>query len=297
MNNIVAAVVVTYNRKKLLKECLENLLNQDYRNLDILVIDNASTDGTEAIVSQFEDKRVKYINTGKNLGGAGGFQFGVQKAVIQGYDYLWLMDDDTMPTKSALQALMAFATANPQFGFLSSKVLWKDGSICNMNIPKVTIDSKLHNFGGNPSRIVMASFVSFFVPARVVKKVGLPIKEFFIWGDDIEYSRRISRQFNCYFIPESIVIHKSVANIGSNIATDSNDRLNRYRYAYRNEVYIYRREGFAGWIHLLLKTVLHILRVVFKAPDNKKERLSIIWNSTKKGFRFHPQIEFVEVKQ
>lgn len=296
MDNTVAAVIVTYNRKQLLKECLSNLLRQSYSNLDVLVVDNDSTDGTTELVHRFTDKRVKYINTGKNFGGAGGFQFGVREAVKRGYDYLWLMDDDTMPTETALKSLMDFAKAHPNFGFLSSKVLWKDKSICNMNIPKVSINRKLQNFDGDPSQILMASFVSFFVPSKVVKKVGLPIKEFFIWGDDIEYSRRISRQLDCYFVPDSVVIHKSASNNGSNIATDSIDRLNRYNYAYRNEVYIYRREGLGGWIHLILKTILHIMRVIIKAPNNKKERLSIIWQSTKNGFRFDPQIEFVEVR-
>lgn len=296
MDNTVAAVIVTYNRKQLLKECLSNLLRQSYSNLDVLVVDNDSTDGTTELVHRFTDKRVKYINTGKNLGGAGGFQFGIREAVKRGYDYLWLMDDDTMPTETALKSLMDFAKAHPNFGFLSSKVLWKDKSICNMNIPKVSINRKLQNFDGDPSQILMASFVSFFVPSKVVKKVGLPIKEFFIWGDDIEYSRRISRQLDCYFVPDSVVIHKSASNNGSNIATDSIDRLNRYNYAYRNEVYIYRREGLGGWIHLILKTILHIMRVIIKAPNNKKERLSIIWQSTKNGFRFDPQIEFVEVR-
>ena len=294
MNNTIAAVVVTYNRKHLLKECIDHLFNHSLNGLDVLVIDNASTDGTDEMVSQFSNDQLKYINTGKNLGGAGGFQFGIRKAMELGYDYLWLMDDDTMPSPTALQYLVEFSQSHQDIGFLSSKVLWKDGSLCNMNIPKVTINKKLKHFDGDPSEIVMASFVSFFVPANVVQKVGLPIKEFFIWGDDIEYSRRISRLFKCFFIPQSVVIHKSASNNGSNIATDSVERLNRYQYAYRNEVYIYRREGLAGWIHLLLKTVLHIARVAIKASDHRKERLGIIFHSTIKGLKFNPKIEFVK---
>lgn len=293
MNKRVAAIVVTYNRKKLLKECIDALLGQTYRELDVLIIDNASTDGTEELVKKYTDSRVKYINTGSNLGGAGGFQFGVKKGAELNDDYLWLMDDDSIPTPTALAELMSAAEKLGEFGFLSSKVLWKDKTMCKMNVPKVSLNHKLSDFTGAPKEIIMGTFVSFFVPVAVVKKVGLPIKEFFIWADDFEYSRRISRSFPAYFIPKSIIIHKSKSNSGSNIVDDTPERFNRYRYAYRNEVYVYRREGISGWVHLILKTVLHTSKVIVKAKGDKKQRLQIIWSSTKKGLKFNPQIEYL----
>ena len=106
----IAAVVVTYNRKDLLLECLNCLQAQDFSNapqqnatLDILVIDNASTDNThEALQFLIEDKAIRYYNTGSNLGGAGGFNYGMRKAVELGYDYVWVMDDDCMPHDDTL---------------------------------------------------------------------------------------------------------------------------------------------------------------------------------------------------
>ena len=78
----VAAVVVTYNRKQLLKECIEALLAQKAKHLRIFIIDNASTDGTEEYVKGLIDgERVVYLNTGENLGGAGGFCFGIKEAM------------------------------------------------------------------------------------------------------------------------------------------------------------------------------------------------------------------------
>ena len=97
------AIVVTYNRRDLLIECVNALLNQT-EQVDIMVIDNASTDGTEGALQGYRDqKHVQYINTGKNLGGAGGFNFGIRKAYEQGYKYFWIMDDDTIPAENALQ--------------------------------------------------------------------------------------------------------------------------------------------------------------------------------------------------
>lgn len=294
MDAKVVTVVVTYNRKTLLQECIKALLMQTYQNLDVLVIDNASTDGTEELVRSIDDPRVIYQNTGANLGGAGGFQFGIKKGAALNPDYLWLMDDDSIPTPTALKELMTAAQKLGDFGFLSSKVLWKDHSLCNMNIPKVSLNHKLKEFDGLPKKIIMGTFVSFFVPVKVVKKVGLPIKEFFIWADDFEYSRRISRQYPAYFVPASVIIHKCKSNNGSNIVTDSPDRFKRYQYAYRNEVYVYRREGFSGWVHLFLKTILHLTKVLLKSPNDKGKRLHIIWMSTKEGFSFNPQVEYLK---
>lgn len=103
--NKYAEVIVTYNRKKLLKENIEALLNQTFKDHDILIVDNNSNDGTKEMVAEIQDKRIKYYNTGKNLGGAGGFAFGLRKAIELGYLYAWIMDDDSIPEKRHCKAL------------------------------------------------------------------------------------------------------------------------------------------------------------------------------------------------
>ena len=105
MNKIVA-LVVTYNRKNMLKENIESLLNQNTSEFDILIVDNASTDGTEELVKSFKNDRIIYKNTGANLGGAGGFNYGVRLSIEKGYDYCWLMDDDTIPKNNSLEELI-----------------------------------------------------------------------------------------------------------------------------------------------------------------------------------------------
>ena len=76
MKGRIAAIVVTYNRREMLKSCAEFILNQEGASADLLIIDNASTDGTEEYITPLIDgARVKYYNTGSNLGGAGGFQW------------------------------------------------------------------------------------------------------------------------------------------------------------------------------------------------------------------------------
>lgn len=295
----VAGIVVTYNRKKLLLENIESLLKQTQKSLlTIIVIDNDSTDGTrEALYSYVKKKNIIYVNTGKNLGGAGGFHYGIRYAAEKGFDYIWVMDDDCIPTKTALESLLcASQKLDGKFGFLASKVLWKDHSICKMNIQRSTLWSNVSNWNKEIVPIIMSSFVSLFVSTKVVYKYGLPIKEFFIWTDDWEYTRRISRELPCYLVNTSVVIHKSKNNLAANIATDVSDRLNRYDYLYRNDVFLYRREGINGIVYDTLRIIVHTLRVLRYAQNKKIDRLKKIYNATYKGFFFNPMIEYPKSK-
>ena len=98
----VLAVVVTHNRKNLLERCIENLKSQSYKNLEILVINNGSTDGTkEMLVS----KRINFIDQ-QNLGAAKGWFEGLNYACKNNYDFCWLMDDDGYPDYKALEKLV-----------------------------------------------------------------------------------------------------------------------------------------------------------------------------------------------
>lgn len=294
-NKRVVAVIVTYNRKELLKECINALLTQNYNNCDILVVDNASTDGTkEFIKNELKNKKVYYSNTGLNLGGAGGFNYGIKKAYEMGYDFFWVMDDDCIVHNDSLTKLLdADIKLNGEYGFLSSKVLWKDNSVCKMNIQKTKMTEWLKDFNKNYQSIVLASFVSLFIKRETVEAFGLPIKDFFIWTDDWEYTRRISRKKKCYFISDSIVTHKSKENIGASIAI-VDDRLERFKYLYRNDCVLYRGEGIKGWLLFKLRILLHKYRIFKSNKIDKKERYKIINDAIKEGKKFYPKIEYVK---
>lgn len=294
-NKKVIAVIVTYNRKKLLKESIEAILNQDYDNCITLIIDNASTDGTYDYIKEFVDgNKIIYKNTGSNLGGAGGFNYGMKEAYKLGCDFMWIMDDDCIAHKDTLtEFLKADEKLNGKYGFLSSKVLWEDNSICLMNKQKKTFSTWLKDFDTNYQEIALGSFVSFFVKSSTVKKYGLPIKDFFIWSDDWEYSRRISRNEKCYFISSSIVTHKCKENIGASIASVDEDRLDRFKYLYRNDCVLYRGEGIKGKILLEIRLLLHKARILKSDKKDKKIRIKIINDAVKEGKKFYPEIEKV----
>ena len=290
----VVAVVVTHNRKECLLRCIDALRGQREAKTDILVVDNASDDGTaEALVPLMEEGVIYYRNTGRNLGGAGGFNFGMRLAVEAGYDRLWVMDDDCIPAPDALAALLqADGWLGGDYGFLSGIAYWRDGSLCRMNVQKTGLWRKLEDPTAPLTPVVMATCVSAFVPAARVREVGLPIREFFIWSDDLEYTRRLSRRYPCYAVGGCRVLHDMCHNNKVNIATDSLDRLSRYAYLYRNEVYVYRREGVAGWLYLLARVGYHLGKIWLRSPQ-KGKRMRVILSSFFEGLGFHPPIEEV----
>ena len=293
----VTAVVVTYNRLEMLKKTIESLLKQSHF-CDIIVINNSSTDNTEEWLKEYtkNSTSVSFYNTGKNLGGAGGFNFGMKKAVENGCEYVWIMDDDCQPHYDALEKLMdADNILGEDYGYLSSVVLWTDGTECKMNRQKIkkSYYEYSHFLSDGLIQVEQSTFVSLLFPVRTLKKVGLPITDFFIWGDDIEFTRRITvrNSMPSFMVTKSKVTHAMKTNSGSSIATDDAERIDRYKYAFRNEGYLYRKEGLRGICYYIAKCGLNFLRILTKAKNTRLKRCSVLISSMIKGFFFNPGVE------
>lgn len=297
MEKRVVATIVTHNRKDLLLECIAAIRRQvGGTGADILVVDNASTDGTGEAVEALYGDEVFYLNTGANLGGAGGFNLGMRWACENGYDYCWVMDDDCIPLDNALEALVdadrRLGESGAEYGFLSSRILWKDGSLCRMNIQRETMYRPVRDWNRSLIPVTMASFVSMWIPTEIIRKLGLPIREFFIWTDDWEFSRRISRSCSCYLVNDSVCTHLCRSNQGADISSSPEEGLERFRYLYRNDVYLYRREGVRGFMYQVLRLSLHMLRILTGGMPGRRKRMRIVAGATISGFSFRPEIEY-----
>lgn len=294
----VVAIVVTYNRKHLLKENLECLQKQNADNLDILIIDNCSTDGTEDYIKDYiGQENVYYIKMEKNLGGAGGFNIGIKEAYKRGYDYFWIMDDDTMPKEDCLQQLLkADEMLKGNYGFLCSYVKWTDGTYCVMNGPHISNNwmEKVDLLDDGLLAVESASFVSIFIPAKAVRECGLPVKEFFIWGDDVEYTERLAQKYPCYLCKKSEVIHKMGSNCNTNIVIDSKERLNRYQYMFRNRFFIAKKKGTVAVLKYCFWILKQLKGAFIHAENYRFRRCRIILKGMLKGIVFSPKIEKAE---
>lgn len=295
--NKVAAVVVTYNRKELLKECIE-ALKASTCSVDIIIVDNNSTDGTKEYIADLIGKDVIYKRLKKNLGGAGGFSAGMKYAVKRGYEYVWIMDDDTIVKKDTLEVLLkAKDEISDDFGFISSSVKWIDGSDCKMNMQtyKTNITDYEKTYAAKGIYPVKAAtFVSLLFSSDAIKQIGLPLKEYFIWGDDKEYTLRMSNEFACYNVVDSQVVHKMNNNEGSNITKDDIGRIDRYYYAYRNDFATARSQGIKDLLIYMAGFMLNAVRIILFAPSNKSKRLGIMLKGLKDGIAFRPRVRYVK---
>lgn len=237
----VAAVVVSYNREELLAESIAAILAQT-RAVDALVIvDNASTDDSLA-VARAAAPHADVLALSRNTGGAGGFAVGIAQAVtMHDVDWVWIMDDDTVPTPSALAELLSVAvqSVDGEPAVLASRVLWTDGRDHPMNTPRTkpfagaALRRSSASAGGVPVR--SASFVSSMVSAKAIGELGYPIADYFLWNDDFEYSTRLIRNGIGIYCPQSIVVHKTRV-LGS---TDA-DPGARFYWEVRNKVWLFR---------------------------------------------------------
>ena len=139
----------------------------------------------------------------------------------------------------------------------------------------------------------MCSFVSLLVKTDVIKEVGLPIGEYFIWTDDYEYTGRISLRYSSYMVSSSKVVHAMKTHTRVNFATDDVSRINRYHYIYRNDVHCYRQYGFRGWMYIILKDIYTLFNIIVNSKDEKMSRIKIVLKGFKEGLSFNPQIEML----
>lgn len=262
----IIAVVVTFNRCNLLMETLVAIENQTVKPAQIILIDNNSNDGTAQLVKSRRQKvELRYERLQENIGGAGGFKLGMQYAYELGADWLWCMDDDCVPNLDSLEKLILALNneAIADAGFLSSRVLWTNGSPCLMNLP-VAHSQWIEPHGHNPllSRISGSSFVSILISRNAIETVGYPVKEFFIWFDDAEYTRRISAVMTAYLVTDSVVLHKTPRNIEPLAFSEINETsLWKYRYGIRNECSFHLRiDGIGSVLIFIVKIIRRMIK-------------------------------------
>lgn len=195
MTGFVTAVVVTYNRKELLLQCLEAIGRQARMPDRLLLVDNASTDGTVALLRSegwLDRAEVELLQLPKNGGGAGGFSIGLQRAIDDGADWIWMMDDDATPHPTALQELLHVAT---EPGSVYGSVASNGPNTAWTVTPAEPGTAAIDDLDEIPDRLEVESipFLGFLIHRDLVQRIGLPDAGYFIAADDIEYCLRARR--------------------------------------------------------------------------------------------------------
>jgi rhamnopyranosyl-N-acetylglucosaminyl-diphospho-decaprenol beta-1,3/1,4-galactofuranosyltransferase len=196
---------------------------------------------------------VTYMRLSENTGGAGGFHEGMKIAFEKGYDWIWVMDDDAFPTPDALERLLdSPAIRNSRTYALASTVLNPDGSIFLLH--RRLFDAKkmrerpvdAERYKEDYFETDTCSFVGLLISRRAIQEIGLPLKEFFIYFDDTEYSLRIHKRGLIFTVPGSRIIHGDrKANLSEPAMMRQPFDWKRY-YGIKNRIYTYRKHGRGG---------------------------------------------------
>ena len=264
-------VLVTYNRADKLKKALESYEKQRCKPRYIYVVNNNSTDNTDAYLKTWEnmdsDIEHKVFCLKENIGGSGGFHYGLSLAVDTDIDWVWLSDDDAYPDELCLEYMKDYILSNKEenISALCSSVLndgnidtWhrrrfnkKLGIIKEDRIDKIEYED---NF-----ELDLLSYVGVLIKKESLLSAGLTQKNFFIAYDDSEHSIRLRKEGKIICIPKAVVIHDTKPENPNEIS------WKKY-YVIRNKIYSYRKHF--GYVQS------HILALYYRLKNVNKKVLN-----------------------
>ena len=244
----VAVVVVTFNRADLLGRTLDGLAAQTRQPDAVIVVDNASTDHTREILDDHTGLTLQRIHLDTNTGGSGGFRVGTEAAYSQGFDRIWLMDDDVVPAPDCLAVLMAIdepclmSVREDARGHLVEKAatdfdLRRPWSI---RPKRASVETSYAERSAMPERveIEIVAFEGFMMRREVIDAVGLPDETFFIFYDDVDLALRARRAgYRIWAVRDAVLVRQ--------LDFDQQHALDTWKgyYMYRNLFAVHFRYG------------------------------------------------------
>jgi len=306
----VAAVVVTYNRKELLIECLEALLRQDPPIDAIILVDNKSTPDTPTLLKEkgflkelpsedpllwestschpdFPTIPITTIRLPENTGGAGGFHEGVKRAFEAGFDWLWLMDDDVEPQKDCLGGLLKYKNISrcihPRKIFSDGTPLEWEGYVSLVTGQRVFLQDISFKKGAEYCETNTGCFEGMLVHRDIVSRIGFPDKRFFIAGDDSTYGFLAHFHTRVLYTRDPVFL-KKIGNSGQPISDRSiyyGMRNTFLRIRYMNEHV--KKHRLIRNIFILVKASDYFLNILMSRSP-KAPPLKILYRAFKDGY-------------
>ncbi len=258
-----AIVIVTYNRKQLLHECIENVQKQTIQASSIIIINNASTDTTGSYLETLQKENTIYdiVNLPENIGGAGGFAKGIERSLEKNVDCVLLIDDDAMIAEDYMEQILQARQSEPVYQAFAGTVKTNDiiDTFHRRTISKVGM--LFHNCSEEEYQqpyflCEVASFCGMVLDISLIKQIGLPHAEYFIWHDDAEYSLRVRKYSKFLVVTNAVLNHKTKQN-----TTTFPRRYNwKDYYAVRNRIWMLREHGtladrFINWMDLFVNVI------------------------------------------
>ena len=268
----IAAVVPAFNGAAVLPKCLDSLLAQTYQVSRIYVVDNDSRDDTANVVRHYPSERVTYIRLDVNVGPTGGFARGMQAAIDDRCDWVWLMDQDGVASVDSLGRLLEGAALETNIVAAAPAKYETDGTLWVGENISSGVAPEIAKYSGPTFDIASTMWSGLLVRAQTIKEAGLPLEELFGWWCDGEYCYRLGHYGRIVLVPSSRIVHHRTGAVHLDYAG-----YWKHYYYQRNSMYLYLNghlpsPGLSRILRDLLKQVAYITL----KQDHKLERLHIL---------------------
>ena len=283
---LVTFITINYNSISDTLEFLESAKKLSYKNLDVIVVDNASKENPEKTITE-NYSWARFIKSEKNLGFAGGNNLGIKEAKGE---YLFLLNNDTLLPENFLEPIIEFMISHPDAGMASPKVLYPDGRTIQyagaIKISPLTGRGKRVGLFEKDSGQYNINHVTdlghgaaLIIPKKVVELVGFMPEIYFLYYEEHDWCEQVKRLgFNMYYIGESHIIHKE------SVSTGGDESPLKVYYLTRNRLLFMRRNSsgmplLLGFIFfILISTPKSILKYASKGKfDLVKAFVKGIW--------------------
>ena len=286
----VAIILLNWNNYQDTYECLKTLETLTYPHFHVFLVDNDSSD--DSFTRLKEDQAsgkfnvgLTCIQSGGNLGCAGGNNVGIKKAYEQGFDYYWMLNNDTYVDPEALSTLVEVIDAEQKVGIVGSKIyyadtklLWFAGGSVNSYIGTSKMIGIDEEDKGQYDEMKEVDFIvgcSMLFRKEVIEYIGYLEEDYFIYYEDTDWNIRAKKAgWKIIYVPSSIIYHKESSS------TKSSDLSPYYAYYLIRNGYLMvsRINANYKWIafmYLFIRILkFHILYVL--KSNNKLRRSSMI---------------------
>lgn len=268
----VSIILVNYNNYQDTIDCVNSLLSTNYKNIEIIVVDNLSTnDSLPILKSEFENiKSIHLIMSNQNLGFSGGNNLGIKYVLEKCTDYVLLLNNDTVVEKDFLDKVIQYYEKHNEIGIMTGKIkyfydqsrIWYAGGDFNRLKARAQHIGSNSEDNGSFDKIKVITFACgcyMLIRAKVFNKVGLMPEEYFLYCEDVAYSLKIqSYGYKLVYFPESVIYHKVSASTGAS------SKMRQY-YICRNGYYLIKKQysGLKKYFAFLFYTYFMLKKIVY----------------------------------
>jgi len=273
MNKLVYIIILNWNGFKDTIECVESCLKLVYPSYEIVVVDNGSDDGSETIIRE-HFPGLKFIQTGANLGYAGGNNAGIRYAIKEGADYIWLLNNDTTVDPKALSELVNIAEMDPVIGITGSKILSYSqpsvllfaGGLLDLSLGTANHIGEGRMDIGQFDTSLETGYItgcSLLVKRSVINDIGLMNENYFLYYEETEWCIKAKEKaYTLIYVPKSIVLHKE------SVSTQKRKGSMTY-YLTRNQLYFIEHNGInVQWLKRFKTDLLYLLKLIYRKDLN-----------------------------